>query len=134
MKSLLRNTTKFEIVEAISKSTKITRQDTKLVVDGVFDQIVKALEKGNRVELRGFGVFIPRKREARIARNPKSGESVSLGDRYVPVFKASTDFTKRVTDRLTGKVDIPTPEPEVSVPVVEEQPKTMESIANSLGF
>jgi DNA-binding protein HU-beta len=95
------NVTKAEIVDVIAKSTGISKVDTKAVVDGVIATIINSIAEGNKVELRGFGVFNSKKRKARQARNPKTGELVDLKERYVPLFKASSDFTQKVNENLS---------------------------------
>ena len=92
--------TKADIVDEISKATGLTKIETKAVVDGVFATIINAVSMGNRIELRGFGVFKHKERKPRIARNPKTGESVPLDKRYVPVFKPSPDFLAKVNNAL----------------------------------
>ncbi|MDR0927134.1 MAG: integration host factor subunit beta [Ignavibacteria bacterium] len=92
------NITKADIVDTISSSTGISKLDTKYVVDGVFTAIVNAIAEGNKVELRGFGVFNSKKRKARMARNPKTGAPVELKERFVPVFKSSSEFVHKVIE------------------------------------
>ncbi|HAW08182.1 MAG: HU family DNA-binding protein [Chloroherpetonaceae bacterium] len=95
--------TKAEIVDEISKETGLTKIETKSVVDGVFATIVEAVSSGKRIELRGFGVFKSKIRKPRMARNPKTGESVPLSERAVPVFKPSPEFLKKVNLNLNSK-------------------------------
>lgn len=90
--------TKAEIVDEISKETGLTKLETKAVVDGVLSTIINAVASGKRIELRGFGVFKSKTRKPRVARNPKTGASVPLDERSVPVFKPSPDFLKKVND------------------------------------
>jgi nucleoid DNA-binding protein len=97
------NTTKANIVEKIAKSTGISKVDTKTIVDGFIASIISAVAEGNKIELRGFGVFSSKKRKARQARNPKTGEPVELLERYVPLFKPSGEFTQRVDEELSDK-------------------------------
>lgn len=92
--------TKADIVEEISTNTGLTKVETKAVVDGVLSSIVNAIADGERIELRGFGVFKHKSRKPRIARNPKTGEEVPLDKRYVPVFKPSPDFLKKVNSSI----------------------------------
>ena len=92
--------TKADIVDEIAKATGLTKIETKAVVDGVFSTIINAVASGKRIELRGFGVFKHKARKPRIARNPKTGVLVPLDKRYVPVFKPSPDFLKKVNDSL----------------------------------
>ena len=68
----------------------------ELIVATVFDQITAALARGERVELRGFGAFTVRQRNARIGRNPRTGETVQVHDKTVPYFKAGTEMLRRL--------------------------------------
>jgi integration host factor subunit beta len=70
--------------------------DVELIVATIFDQITGALARGDRVELRGFGAFTVKQRNARIGHNPRTGEVVSVDEKAVPVFKAG----KEMRDRL----------------------------------
>ena len=65
----------------------------------IFNEITDAMAKGNRVELRGFGAFSVKKRDARVGRNPRTGESVQVEEKHVPFFKTG----KLLRDRLNGK-------------------------------
>jgi nucleoid DNA-binding protein len=93
--------TKADIVEKISKSTGISKVETKAVVEGIVASIVEAIIEGNKVELRGFGVFNSKKRKPRKARNPRTGEIVELKERNEPLFKPSTDFAQKVNENLS---------------------------------
>jgi nucleoid DNA-binding protein len=95
------NTTKADIVDKISKSTGISKVDVKAVVEGVILSIIEAVSEGKKVELRGFGVFNSKQRKPREARNPRTGEIVELKERYVPLFKASSEFIQKVDGKLS---------------------------------
>lgn len=95
--------TKADIVDEIAKATGLTKIETKTVVDGVFSSIINAIANGKRIELRGFGVFKYKSRKPRMARNPKTGDLVPLGKRYVPVFKPSPDFLRKVNTAMKTK-------------------------------
>ena len=73
-------------------------REVEKIVDVIFDEIAAALERGDRVELRGFGAFSVRGRRARAGRNPRTGESVSVEQKHVPFFKTG----KELRDRLNG--------------------------------
>ncbi len=91
--------TKSQLVqELIQRASHISHKDMGLIVDTVFDSMLDALQKGERIELRGFGTFEVRIREPRMGRNPKSGSKVSLGVRKVPFFKAG----KELKEKLNG--------------------------------
>lgn len=91
-----------ELVQKLADENPHLRpQDLERVVDVILDQIGSALENGNRVELRGFGAFSVRQRDARTGRNPRTGESVDVDEKRVPFFKAG----KELRARLNGGVD-----------------------------
>ena len=76
----------------------LLQRDIERIVGTVFDEISNALARGNRVELRGFGAFSIKQREARQGRNPRTGEAVAVAEKYVPFFKTG----KQLRDRLNG--------------------------------
>lgn len=89
--------TRSELVEKLSLShTHLTPHQTEKSVDIVLSEITSALAKGNRVELRGFGVFTTRKRESRQGRNPKTGHNVPVKEKFVPFFKAGKLLRERL--------------------------------------
>lgn len=71
-------------------------------VDAIFEEIVRALEAGRRVELRGFGAFSVRKRKARTGRNPRTGDAVNVDQKNVPFFKPGKELRERVNDNPPG--------------------------------
>ena len=79
----------------------LLQRDIERIVGTVFDEISNALARGNRVELRGFGAFSIKQREARQGRNPRTGAAVSVAEKYVPFFKTG----KQLRDRLNGLSD-----------------------------
>lgn len=86
-----------ELVEKIAEENPhLYQRDVERIVATVFDEIIDAMAAGNRVELRGFGAFSVKKRGARVGRNPRTGESVSVGEKCVPFFKTG----KMLRDRL----------------------------------
>jgi len=89
--------TKSELVKRLKeKYNNLYLKDISLVVDTVFDEITKTLSNKDRVELRGFGTFSTRKRGARSARNPKTGEIVSLSERHTTYFRPGKELRERV--------------------------------------
>ncbi|ABK45401.1 histone family protein DNA-binding protein [Magnetococcus marinus MC-1] len=88
--------TKSELILTIAAQKGLTKQAAAMVVDMVFNEIGKAMAKGERVELRGFGVFEPRARKPRAARNPKTGEKVAVESKTAVHFKPGLDMRKRV--------------------------------------
>jgi len=81
--------TKADIVDIVSHATGLTKVDTETVVEGFLATISDALQRGERVEFRGFGSFCLKMRRPKKARNPGTGEEILLPQRTVPVFKPS---------------------------------------------
>ena len=74
----------------------LTQREVESVVSAVFDSITDQLSQGGRVELRGFGAFSTRKRDARLGRNPRTGESVQVDAKRVPYFKPGKEMRERL--------------------------------------
>ena len=90
---------KSELIEALAEENPyLTQRDIERVVGVIFERMARALESGGRVELRGFGAFSVKQREARQGRNPRTGETVSVAEKFVPFFKTG----KQLRDRLNG--------------------------------
>lgn len=88
-----------ELLNELHKDNPDLRADeVEQVVDVFFDEITQRLAEGGRVELRGFGAFSTREREARVGRNPRTGESVNVPAKRVPYFKAGKEIKKRLND------------------------------------
>lgn len=91
--------TKSELIQRLSKRyPHLYQRDIEVLVNTMFDEITKALASGNRVELRGFGAFSVRQREARAARNPKNGAMVEVGTRSAIYFRTGKELRERVTN------------------------------------
>ncbi len=90
---------KTELVSAVAKEAKITKVDAGNAVNAVIESISKALKKGDKVTLIGFGTFEVRKRAARMGRNPRTGEPLKIKASKVPAFKAG----KTLKDTVKGK-------------------------------
>ena len=96
--------TKAELIAELAASNPHLRQaDIELIVATVFEQIAAALANGQRVELRGFGTFTIKRRDARIGRNPRNGEEVPVDAKAVPFFKAGGALRARVNRLGRGK-------------------------------
>jgi len=74
------------------------QRDVEKIVNSIFEEIIDAMARGDRVELRGFGAFSVKKREARTGRNPRTGDPVEVEEKHVPFFKTG----KLLRDRLNG--------------------------------
>lgn len=88
--------TKIDLIREIANSLSIPKSDAEVAVNVVFDAISEALKKGEKVELRGFGVFKTRRRKERIARNPRTGEEVKVPAKLVPYFKPGKELEEAV--------------------------------------
>ncbi len=90
--------TKADLIEEVSRVVEMTRKESEVIVETIFDSIVKALRGGDKIEIRGFGSFRTRQRQARIGRNPKSGDRVEVPAKRIPFFKPS----KELRDLVNG--------------------------------
>ncbi|HJT36515.1 MAG TPA: HU family DNA-binding protein [Pirellulales bacterium] len=90
--------TKKEIVKTISDEIGLTQLKTKEIVQKTFDAIVETLVEEKRIELRNFGVFEVKKRAARKARNPRTGDKVYVPEKYVVTFKPGKEMEERVRE------------------------------------
>ena len=88
--------TKAELVEKVSGQINLTKKQTEVIVNTVFQSITESLSEGKKVELRGFGSFRIRERNARLGRNPKSGAQVDVPAKRVPFFKAGKELRELV--------------------------------------
>jgi integration host factor subunit beta len=90
-----------ELVARLAEGRPHIKPETaEKIVDIVFDEIAGALARGGRVELRGFGAFSVRRRDARTGRNPKNGMAVRVEAKQVPFFKAGKELRSRLNDGL----------------------------------
>ncbi len=96
--------TKSELIaELAAAHPHLLARDVELIVNTIFDEIKTAMLRGDRVELRGFGAFTVRQRDARTGRNPRTGEPVPVREKVVPFFKAG----KELRDRINRGVSAP---------------------------
>jgi integration host factor beta subunit len=89
--------TKADLVEQIADATGLTKKDTAVVVDGFLEAVKQALAQEKNIEIRGFGSFKVKKRKARKARNPRTGDPVQVPSRHVPTFKPSKELKELIT-------------------------------------
>jgi len=91
--------TKSELIEQLTDGHELlNKKDAEMVINLIFGGIGTALAQGDRVEIRGFGSFSVRERDAREARNPKSGEVVEIPSRKTPFFKTGKELRERVDE------------------------------------
>lgn len=87
--------TKYDLVESIYQNTKFEKREVQEIVENLFSELKSSLEKGCTIELRGFGTFEPRLRKGRSkARNPKTGELLSVAPHYVAAFRSGQELKK----------------------------------------
>lgn len=89
------------IAKIAEENPHLFQRDVEKIVNTVFEEIIEAMARGDRVELRGFGAFSVKKRDARTGRNPRTGDSVSVEEKHVPFFKTG----KLLRDRLNGQAE-----------------------------
>lgn len=95
--------TKSELIQRLAeRNPHLYMRDVEKIVDTVFDEITKALADGDRVELRGFGAFSIKERDARMGRNPRTGESVFVESKRLPFFKTGKALRERLNGAQTG--------------------------------
>lgn len=88
---------KSELIQLISqKNPHLYHRDIELIINTVFDEIIQALGNGDRVELRGFGAFSVKSRQARTGRNPRTGDQVAVDAKRVPFFKTGKELRERL--------------------------------------
>ena len=88
-----------ELIQRIAEENPhLYHRDVERIVSVIFEEIVAAMARGDRVELRGFGAFSTKRRDARTGRNPRTGEAVAVEEKHVPFFKTG----KGLRDRLNG--------------------------------
>ncbi len=91
--------TKSDLIKRLADANPhLTQRDIEKIVSTVFDEVTEALARRDRVELRGFGAFSVREREARVGRNPRTGAEVSVPDKVVPYFKTGKELRERLNN------------------------------------
>lgn len=89
-----------ELIQKIAdENPHLYQRDVERIVNAIFEEIIDAMARGDRVELRGFGAFSVKRRDARTGRNPRTGEAVDVEEKHVPFFKTG----KLLRDRLNEK-------------------------------
>ena len=84
--------TKADLIEEVSKVVDMTRKDSEVIVEAIFDSVVRSLRQGDKIEIRGFGSFRTRQRQPRVGRNPKTGARVDVPAKRIPFFKPSKEL------------------------------------------
>ena len=94
--------TKADLIEEVSRLADVTRRDSEIIVETIFDSIVHSLRTGDKIEVRGFGSFRTRKRNPRVGRNPKTGDRVEVPAKKIPFFKPSKELRDLVNSTATS--------------------------------
>ena len=107
--------TKADLIEEVSRLAELTRKDSEVIVDTIFDSVVRSLRVGDKIEIRGFGSFRTRQRKPRVSRNPKTSERVDVPAKKIPFFKPSKELKDLVNNSKTPEV-VPVPPPASAAP------------------
>ena len=84
--------TKADLIEEVLRITELPRKESETIVETIFESIIDALQKGDKIEIRGYGSFRTRQRRGRVGRNPKTGEKVEVPAKKIPFFKPSKEL------------------------------------------
>jgi len=103
--------TKADLIEDVARKTELSRKDSEVIVDTIFEGIVKSLRGGDKIEIRGFGSFRTRHRNARVGRNPKTGERVDVPAKDIPYFKPSKELKDVVNITQEAAQPVPATSP-----------------------
>ena len=87
------------VIKIAEKNPHLYHRDVERIVNRVFDEVTHAMRDGNRVELRGFGAFSAKERQARTGRNPRTGEAVDVTEKRVPFFKTGKELRQRLNPK-----------------------------------
>ncbi|CDC18180.1 MAG: HU family DNA-binding protein [Candidatus Gastranaerophilaceae bacterium] len=94
---------KEELVQEVSKKSKVTQKETAEIINALMETIEKTVAKGKKVTLVGFGTFEARKRAARTGRNPQTGKEIKIAAKTVPAFSAGKKFKEAVDGKVAAK-------------------------------
>jgi integration host factor subunit beta len=93
--------TRFELIQKLVEDyPHLYASDVERIVAAIFDEIASALSRGDRVELRGFGTLVTKKREARQGRNPRSGDNIDVLEKHIPFFRTGRPLSKRLNEEM----------------------------------
>ena len=110
--------TKAELIEDVSRVVEMSRKDSEIIVETIFDSIVKSLKAGDKIEIRGFGSFRTRQRKPRTGRNPKTGEKVEVPAKKIPFFKPSKELKDLVNAGIAEPAGAPPVPPAAAPPAL----------------
>ena len=116
--------TKAELIEDVSRAVEMSRKDSEVIVETIFESIVKSLRTGDNIEIRGFGSFRTRQRKARVGRNPKTGARVDVPAKKIPYFKPSKELKDLVNGTPEAEAAAAPPPPATFPPASPSSPAT----------
>ena len=102
--------TKADLIAEVERITELKRTDSEIIVETIFENIIQALQKGDKIEIRGFGSFRTRQRQPRVGRNPKTGDRVEVPAKKIPFFKPSKELKDLVNSSKAAEAT-PAPPP-----------------------
>src|SRR5437667_10942812 len=102
--------TKAELIDEVSRLAELTRKDSEVIVETIFDSVVRSPRAGDKIEIRGFGSFRTRQRKPSVGRNPKTGDRVEVPAKKIPFFKLSKELKHLVNGEAGAHVQA-TPSP-----------------------
>src|ERR1051325_568327 len=105
----IKRMTKADLIEEVSRLAEVTRKDSEVIVETIFDSIVRSLRVGDKIEIRGFGGFRRRRRKPRVGRNPKTGDRVEVPAKKIPFFKPSKELKDLVNTGDSSAPPAPAP-------------------------
>jgi len=103
--------TKADLIEEVSRVVEMTRKESEVIVETIFDSIVRSLRTGDKIEIRGFGSFRTRQRQPRVGRNPKTGARVEVPAKKIPYFKPSKELKDVVNNAAEREAQQQQPAP-----------------------
>ena len=107
--------TKAELVEEVARVSELTKKHSEVIVNAVFESIVEALRKDDKIELRGFGSFRIRQRRSRQGRNPKTGDKVDVPAKRIPYFKPGKELKELINTAPAAEHPATAPAPSGTV-------------------
>ncbi len=113
--------TKADLIEEVSRVVELTRKESEVIVEAIFDSVVRSLRTGDKIEIRGFGSFRTRERQARIGRNPKTGTRVEVPAKRIPYFKPSKELKDLVNE--DGRVEPSSPATRLRAGAMPSEPR-----------
>ena len=88
--------TKADLIDVVSRAVDMSRKDSEVIVETIFESVVKALRGADKIEIRGFGSFVVKEYQAYQGRNPKTGQKISVPPKKLPFFKVGKELKERI--------------------------------------